>query len=103
MVVLLLTRPETLEIVNLAVVKEYRQQGIGTYLINYSLEWARNKQVKVVEVGTGSTSFNQLYLYQKCGFRVIGIDSDFFVKHYEKPLFENGLQLRDMLRLHQYL
>jgi hypothetical protein len=52
-----------------------------------------------VEVGTGSTGVEQLYLYQKCGFRMTHIDRDFFVRHYSEPIVENGLVLRDMVRL----
>ena len=33
------------------------------------------------------------------GFRVTSIDYDFFVKNYPEPIFENGIQLFDMLRL----
>ena len=97
--VLLPTRPDTLEIVNLAVAVEYRGQGIAQQLIAYTLEMARKKGIKTVEVGTGSTGVEQLYLYQKCGFRMTHIDRDFFVRHYSEPIVENGLVLRDMVRL----
>lgn len=43
----------------------------------------------------------QLYLYQKCGFRMTSIDRDFFVRHYAEPIIENGLVLKDMVRLSQ--
>ncbi|MNW16937.1 putative N-acetyltransferase YvbK [compost metagenome] len=41
----------------------------------------------------------QLYLYQKCGFRIVGVDVDFFVRHYEEAIEENGIPCRDMIRL----
>lgn len=97
--VLLPTRPDTLEIVNLAVAVEYRGQGIAQQLIAHALEMARKKGIKTVEVGTGSTGVEQLYLYQKCGFRMTHIDRDFFVRHYSESIVENGLVLRDMVRL----
>lgn len=50
-------------------------------------------------VGTGNSSFDQLALYQKCGFRMKGIIEDYFIEHYEEPIFENGIQCRDMIRL----
>ena len=56
-------------------------------------------QYQTIEIGTGSTSFAQLYLYQKCGFRVVNIDRDFFVDNYDDPIIENKLILRDMIRL----
>lgn len=96
---LLPTRPETLEIVNIAVAKTYQGQGIGEELLQFALSYAKNSQYKTVEIGTGSTSFGQLYLYQKCGFRMTSIDRDFFLRHYEEEIVENKLILKDMVRL----
>lgn len=50
-------------------------------------------------IGTGNSSINQLALYQKCGFRVIGVERDFFINNYDEPIFENGIQCVDMIRL----
>lgn len=101
--ILLPTRPETVEIVNIAVSETFQQQGFGTQLLNFALKWASESKYKIVEIGTGSTSFGQLYLYQKCGFRIVGVDSDFFIKNYEEPIFENKLRLHDMIRLRKYV
>lgn len=100
---LLDTHPNTVEIVNIAVSKDFRNQGIGSTLLGFSTEWAKGKKYKVIEIGTGSTSFEQLYLYQKFGFRPFSIDHDFFVKNYNQPIIENNLVLKDMIRLQQYL
>ncbi|KRL37887.1 GNAT family N-acetyltransferase [Liquorilactobacillus uvarum] len=100
---LLPTRPETIEIINIAVVKQFRNHGIGQRLLKCAQNWAKQKGYRVIEIGTGSTSFGQLYLYQKNGFRICGIDKNFFVEHYERPIFENKLRLRDMIRLRLYL
>lgn len=97
--VLIPTRPETLEIVNIAVSERYQGQGMGTKLIQFALEYAKNNHYKTVEIGTGSTSFGQLYLYQKCGFRMTNIDRDFFLRHYKEEIVENKLILKDMVRL----
>lgn len=99
--VLLPTRPETIEIVNLAVNPEYRRQGIAQQLIHEAMDYAKKMNFRTIEVGTGSTGIEQLYLYQKCGFRMVQIDRDFFVRHYDRPIVENGLVLRDMVRLSQ--
>lgn len=100
-IILLPTRPTTLEVVNLTVQKDFRGQKIGQTLLYFALTFAKENQYEVVEVGTGSTGFEQLYLYQKCGFRMSHIERDFFINHYEQPIFENGLQLKDMVRLSQ--
>jgi hypothetical protein len=48
-------------------------------------------------VGTGTFGY-QLAFYQRHGFRVTSIDRDFFIKNYSEPIFEDGIQLFDMLR-----
>ncbi|MDA9471712.1 GNAT family N-acetyltransferase [Enterococcus sp. 5H] len=97
--VLLPTRPETLEIVNIAVSEAFQNQGIGAKLLHFAIDYAKENSYKTVEIGTGSTSFAQLYLYQKCGFRLTSIDRDFFVRHYDEEIIENKLVLKDMVRL----
>lgn len=97
--VLLPSRPETIEIVNIAVAEQYQTEGFGKELIEFALRFSKENHYKSVEIGTGSTSFKQLYLYQKCGFRMVSIDTDFFTHHYETELTENRLVLKDMVRL----
>ncbi|MDH6365186.1 ribosomal protein S18 acetylase RimI-like enzyme [Enterococcus sp. PF1-24] len=100
---LLPTRPEIVEIINLAVAEEFRGQGIATKLIHHVIELAKQENYQQIEVGTGSTGVEQLYLYQKCGFRMSHIEQDFFVSHYSEEIIENGLVLKDMVRLNQTL
>jgi len=102
-ILLIDTHPDTIEIVNVAVTDLARNQGLGEKLIRFAIDWAQNKHYRNIEIGTGSTSFAQLYLYQKCGFRVIGVDHDFFVDNYPAPIIENKLILKDMLRLKKIL
>ncbi|WP_163856369.1 GNAT family N-acetyltransferase [Paenibacillus elgii] len=101
--VLLPTRPETVEIVNVAVDERHQGQGIGKKLVNHAIETARQLGYKTIEIGTGNSSIGQLALYQKCGFRMTWIDKDFFIRHYDEPIYENGMQVIDMVRLSQDL
>lgn len=101
--VLLPTRPEIVELVNVAVVEEQHGKGIGKQLVMDAIEVAKTKGYNTIEIGTGNSSIGQLALYQKCGFRIIGVDMDFFIKHYPEEIFENGIQCRDMVRLSQDL
>ncbi|RWR05284.1 GNAT family N-acetyltransferase [Siminovitchia fortis] len=101
--VLLPTRPKTVELVNLAVAEEMHGKGIGKLLVMDAINTAKKRGYKTMEIGTGNSSIGQLALYQKCGFRIIGIDLDFFIKHYPNEIFENGIQCRDMVRLSQDL
>lgn len=97
--VLLPTRPFTVELVNVAVKEEYHGKGCGKLLVRHAIRIAQESHYKIIELGTGNAGILQLALYQKCGFRITGIDFDFFRKHYEEPMFENGIECRDMIRL----
>ncbi|TCJ04366.1 GNAT family N-acetyltransferase [Cytobacillus praedii] len=101
--VLLSTRPETVEVVNVAVSEIEQGNGIGKKLILDAIHRSKEKGYKTIEIGTGNSSVGQLALYQKCGFRITGVDTDFFIRHYEEDIFENGIWCRDMIRLSQDL
>lgn len=101
--VLLPTRPETIELVNIAVQENFQNKGIGKQLIRHALERAKEQGFQTIEVGTGNSSMSQLAFYQKCGFRITGVDKDFFIEHYEEELMENGIPCRDMIRLSKSL
>jgi len=97
--VLIDTRPYTVELVNVAVAEEEHGKGIGKRLVRHAIETASFMEYKMIELGTGNSSVGQLALYQKCGFRIVGVDRDFFTTHYPEPIYENGIQCRDMIRL----
>jgi ribosomal protein S18 acetylase RimI-like enzyme len=101
--VLLPTRPETIELVNVAVDERHQGKGFGKQLVKHAIQISRDLGYKTIEVGTGNSGVGQLALYQKCGFRITGIDRDFFIRHYEEEIFENGIQVIDMIRLSQDL
>ncbi|AYJ88728.1 GNAT family N-acetyltransferase [Bacillus safensis] len=97
--VLLSLSQQTVEIINVAVKESWQGKGIGKQLIRHAIAEAKSAGFHTVEIGTGNSSIQQLALYQKCGFRMISIDHDFFLKHYDEPIFENGIQCMDMVRL----
>lgn len=101
--ILLPISAELVELVNIAVVEEQQGKGIGKILVKHARNTAKKQGYQTIEVGTGNSSIHQLALYQKCGFRVKEIVHDFFIKHYEEKIFENGIQCRDMIRLYQRL
>ncbi|MBN6189020.1 GNAT family N-acetyltransferase [Aneurinibacillus sp. BA2021] len=101
--VLLPTRPETMELVNVAVAESHQGRGIGKQLVNHAIARAKELGFQTIEVGTANSSAGQLILYQKCGFRMVGIDRDFFIRHYDEDIYENGIQAVDMVRLSQDL
>ncbi len=99
--VLLPTRPQTIEIVNIAVDEPYQGKGVGKYLLQHAITAAQTMGYATIEIGTGNSSIGQLALYQKCGFRIVGVDMNFFLKHYEEDMIENGIRCTDMIRLSQ--
>ncbi|KMQ69134.1 GCN5 family acetyltransferase [Chryseobacterium sp. FH2] len=88
-----------LEIKNIAVIEAYRNQGIGSILINKAKEIAKENHYNSLIVGTSDTGFQQIKFYEKNGFVKKGMRKNFFIKNYPFPIFENGLQMRDMIIL----
>lgn len=101
--VLLPTKPDTVELVNIAVAEHYHGRGVGKALVLDAIQRAKQKEFKIIEVGTGNSSISQLALYQKCGFRICSVDKDFFTIHYNEEIVENGIACVDMIRLTQEL
>ena len=83
---------------NISVAPEYQKIGIGRKLLQYVIIATRKAKVKRLEVGTGTFGY-QLAFYQREGFRVDSVEKDFFLVNYEEPIYEDGIQLQDMLRL----
>ncbi|RAP76129.1 GNAT family N-acetyltransferase [Paenibacillus montanisoli] len=96
---LLATRPKTAEIMNIAVREDCQGRGYGRKLIEHAVRYCKEQGYRQLEIGTGNSSLGQLGLYQKCGFRVTGVERDYFVRHYAEPIIENGIPCRDMIRL----
>lgn len=96
---LLKTRPRTMEIMNISVYEDYQNNGIGKQLIHRAIEYARENKIQTLEIGTGNPGTIQMMLYQKCGFRIVGVELDYFRKNHNEKIFENGIECRDMIRM----
>lgn len=88
----------THELMSIAVHPFCQKSGYGTALLKWVIDFFRNSGARQLEVGTGTFGY-QLAFYQRHGFRVASIDRGFFVKNYPEPIFQDGIQLFDMLRL----
>ncbi|MGM0446109.1 MAG: GNAT family N-acetyltransferase [Bacillota bacterium] len=97
--VLLKTKPDTYEIMNIAVKENHQNKGVGKFLLKDAINRVKDFNIKRIEIGTGNSSIHQLALYQKVGFRITDIDKGYFLKHYDKPIFENNVQCKDMIRM----
>lgn len=88
-----------LEIKNIAVIESYRSKGIGSLLMSKAKEIAHDSHYTILSVGTSDTGFQQIRFYERNGFKKAGIRKDFFIENYPSPIYENGLQMRDMIIL----
>ena len=88
---------EVLEIKNIAVFPQYQGKNYGKKLIEFIIE-KYSKDYSVIQVGTGDSP-TTIPFYEKCGFEKSHIIKNFFIKNYDKPIIENGVQLVDMVYL----
>ncbi len=86
-----------LEIKNIATEPGYKRMGYGKALIEFVAEKYKG-QYSVLQVGTGDSPLT-IPFYESCGFVRSHIVSNFFVEHYNHPIFECGKQLIDMVYL----
>ena len=90
-----------LEIKNLAVEPACHRMGYGKALIDYVAAKYRG-QYAVLQVGTGDSPFT-IPFYEACGFVRSHKIKNFFVDHYDHPIYEGGKQLVDMICLRKKL
>ena len=86
------------ELIYLAIDPSRRRSGFGKLALAWLIEEARRRQVSSVIVGTGNSGLDQIAFYQKAGFRIDSVRRDYF-DYFSKPVYEHGVQLRDMLVL----
>ena len=86
----------TYELKNIAVNPDEQRKGYGKYLIEFSLSYYPD--CKVMLVGTGDCEWI-LDFYRSCGFKESHRIKNFFIDNYDRPMFENGKQLIDMIYL----
>ena len=86
------------ELMSIAIQPDHQKSGYGTALLKWVIEFYRKSGARRIEVGTGTFGY-PLAFYQRQGFRATAIERDFFVNSYPGPIYEDGIQLFDMLRL----
>lgn len=88
-----------MEIKNVAVKEEVQGRGYGKKLVQHALTFCKQQGYQKIVVGTGNSGINNLAFYQKVGFRFLSVVRDYFTANYDEPIFEHGIQCRDMLML----
>ena len=89
------------EIKNIATVEEEQGKGYGRNMIHYVCEHYSDR-CDMMYVGTGN-SRKTLEFYEKCGFVNSHILAGFFTDNYAEPIYEDGVQLVDMVYLKKKL
>ena len=92
---------ETCELKNIATYKQYQGKGYAKALIKYISDFYKN-DYKTMLVGTGETP-TILSFYANCGFEKSHRIKNFFTDNYDHPMFEEGIQLVDMVYLKKTL
>jgi len=90
-----------LEIKNLAVQESSRRKGYGKALIEFVASRYR-EQYSILQVGTGDSPLT-IPFYESCGFTRSHRVENFFIDHYDHPIYENGARLVDMIYLRRKL
>ena len=90
-----------LELKNIAVEPAFQGRGYGRQLIEFLCQTYKGAYETLL-VGTGDSPLT-IPFYEKCGFTYAHRVKDFFLKHYDHPIWEGGRQLRDMVYLRRTL
>ena len=90
-----------LELKSLAVSPDCQRKGYGKALVNYVAARYQG-QYSILQVGTGDSPLTVPF-YEKCGFVRSHRVENFFVDHYDHPIFECGVLLTDMVYLQKNL
>ena len=90
-----------LELKNIAVAPDFQRKGYGKALVGFLIQTYRG-QYQVLQVGTGDSP-STIPFYESCGFRRHHLVKNFFVDHYDHPIYECGVQLVDMVYLQREL
>ncbi len=94
---------DAMEIKNIAVDIPYQGRGFGHYLLSSAIQRAKESGCKEILIGTADVAVRQLALYEDAGFKRYALKRDFYIDNYPEPIYEDGVQLRDMVMLRQEL
>ena len=90
-----------LEIKSFATHPDYQRQGYGKTLITFIAD-LYSTRYSVLQVGTGDVP-STVGFYEACGFQRSHIIKNFFTDNYDHPIYEDGVQLVDMVYLQRKL
>ena len=89
------------ELKNIATYEKWHGMGYGSKLIQYISKFYKDTY-KTMIVGTGDVPKSKNF-YEKNGFSISHRIHNFFIENYDHPMFEDGVQLVDMIYLKKEL
>jgi len=92
---------DTCELKNIATYEKWHGMGYGSKLIEYISAFYKDKY-KAMIVGTGDVP-KSIRFYEKNGFYLSHRIHNFFTDNYDHPMFEDGIQLVDIVYLKKEL
>jgi GNAT superfamily N-acetyltransferase len=92
---------ETCELKNIATYEKYQGKGYAKAMIKFVSDFYK-PHFKTMLVGTGDVP-KILSFYESCGFEKSYFIKNFFTDNYDHPMFEEGVQLIDMVYLEKKL
>lgn len=88
-----------IELKNLAVAESHQNNGYGKLMLDHAINFSNKNGFKQLIVATGNSSSRPLKIYQEAVFVISHIEKDYFLKEYEEPIFEHGVQCVDRVVL----
>ena len=76
------------DIMNIAVKKDYRRQGIATLLLNHILNICKENGIQTVNLEVNEENFSAISLYQKFGFKECGRRKQYYDNKYDAILMK---------------
>ena len=90
-----------LEIQNIATDKRYQRKGYASQLIDYVAKHYDGRYDKII-LGTGDVP-GVLTFYERCSFTQTHRIADYFTTHFDYPIIEDGVVLKDKVYLERKL
>lgn len=85
------------ELQNLATYEQFQGKGYAKNLIKYIFSYYKDRGTTML-VGTGDIPWIVSF-YESCGFVLSHRIENYFLDHYDKPMFEGDIQLKDKVYL----
>lgn len=78
---------DEMDITNIAVKNQYQRMGIGRMLMEKVMEEARNENCSFINLEVRESNNNAMGLYEKMGFKRVGIRKNFYSRPTENAIF----------------